>query len=136
MKNVTGRRFSRLCAVFSVRVPRYVNGSRGCPSAAYLSLAVALASCSEGKNDSDSSVGRERESQVRCDGSEGPGRGVMSSAESDELRDCDLDCDRDRDVSEAVELETGEQGLATIMSDKSTLRAKARTVGRGHTKVP
>lgn len=38
---------------------------------------------------------------------------MVSSAtesESDELRDCD--CGRERDVSDAVELETGEQGLA------------------------
>lgn len=50
------------------------------------------------------STARESASAVRCDGSTGPGRGVMSCAESGELRDCE----RDRD---AVEFDTGEQGL-------------------------
>lgn len=62
-----------------------------------------------GEEEKGGTEGLLRLAAVRCAGSEGPGRGVVS--ESSESSVAERDCD-----SEAVELETGEHGRGAIVS--------------------
>jgi hypothetical protein len=97
----------------------YMYGLRGRPSAALPSLLVCimpsrLAMPPSGRRTESGEVeyvgtkGRLRLAAVLCAGSAGPGRGVESDS-SDDSPDAGSECD-----SEAVELDTGEQGRGAI----------------------